>query len=191
MTMTRHYATVPLLCLLALAGPSPVLAGGATAQDRTGKSPFSMQAAIEQARRSPFHAAALPGIQATDPGEVPQPLSDLPIQVTDSREGAVSAGNIFFFSLPVAAVLDLVAMSDIGEAGLGLDPLISLGAVAGPALVARLTGARTVFAVVGSALGFLNGVFITKAFDKFGIFVAPAFHAGVMAALSILGDRTR
>lgn len=189
MSMTRHYATLLLPCLLA--GASTVLARGAVAQDRTGKSPFSVQAAIEQARRSPFHASAPPGIPAMPPGEDPQPSSRLPIQTAESGERGVSPGNIFFFSLPVAAVLDLLALSDIGEAGLGVDPLISLGAVAGPALVARLTGARTVFALVGSALGFVNGAFIAKAFDKFGIFVAPALHAGVMAALSILGDRTR
>ena len=72
-----------------------------------------------------------------------------------------------------------------------VESLISLGAVAAPALIAKLTGARTWFALVGSALGFASGALFAKAFDKFGIFLAPALHAGATAILSVLGDRAR
>ena len=69
--------------------------------------------------------------------------------------------------------------------------MIALGAIAAPTLVAKLTGARTGFALAGSALGFGSGALFAKAFDKFGIFVAPALHAGATAVLSVLGDRAR
>lgn len=189
MTITRHFATVPLLCLLS--GLSLVLAGGATAQDRTGESPFSIQAAIEETRRSPFHVLPEPGIPAVLSGEVSHPLSHPPIQTTDSPDRPVRGGNIFFFSLPVAAVLDVLVLAEVGDEGFSLDPLISLGAIAAPTLIARLLGARTAFALAGSALGFGSGALFAKAFDKFGIFVAPALHTGATAVLSILGDRAR
>ena len=182
-------ATLALLCVLA--GPCFVHFGGLTAQDRTGKSSFSIQAAIDELRRSPFHASRGPGLSALAPDEVPPPLSHLATQTTDFPERAVSGGNIFFFSLPVAAVLDVLVLAEVGDEGFSLNPLISLGAVAAPALVAKLTGARTGFALVGSALGFGSGALFAKAFDKFGIFLAPALHAGATAVLSVLGDRAR
>lgn len=187
MNMTRHYATVPLLCLFA---GGFVHTGRVAAQDRTGKSPFSIQTVIEEVRQSPFHASPGPGVAAMRAHLVPPPLSHRPVQI-ESSERAVSGGNIFFFSLPLAAVLDVLAFSDIGDEGYSLDPLISLGAIAAPTLVARLTGARTVFALVGSAMGFGSGALFAKAFDRFGVFLAPAIHAGATAVLSILGDRTR
>ncbi|MYH53986.1 MAG: hypothetical protein F4139_13745 [Gemmatimonadetes bacterium] len=189
MNTAGRYATLMLPCVLA--GGCLAHAGGLAAQDRTGKSPFSIQTAIEEVRRSPFHASPGPGIQAMRAHEVPQPLPPRPVQITESSERGVSGGNIFFFSLPVAAVLDVLAFSGIGDEGYSLDPLISLGAIAAPTLVARLTGARTVFALVGSAMGFGSGALFAKAFDKFGVFLAPAIHTGATAVLSILGDRTR
>ena len=116
---------------------------------------------------------------------------NLPIQTTDFRERAASGGNIFFFSLPVAAVLDVLVLAEVDDDGFSLNPLVSLGAIAVPALVAKLTGARTGFALAGSALGFGSGALFAKAFDKFGIFVAPALHAGATAVPSVLGDRPR
>ena len=189
MTKTRHLATLALMGVLAC--PCFVHAGGLAAQDRTGESSFSIQAEINEIGRSPFHASHVPGLPTLAPDEAPPPFPQLPIQTTDSRERAVSGGNIFFFSLPVAAVLDVLVLAEVGDEGFSFNPLISLGAVAAPALVAKLTGARTGFALAGSALGFGSGALFAKAFDKFGIFLAPALHAGATAVLSVLGDRAR
>jgi len=189
MTKTRRLGMWPLTCLLA--GACLVRADAATAQDRAGQQLFSVSAAIDEVRRSPFHASQGPGLPTLAPDELPQPLSHLPIQTTDFRERAVSGGNIFFFSLPVAAVLDLLALAEVDDDGFSINPLFALGAIAAPTLIARLTGARTGFALAGSALGFGSGALFAKAFDKFGIFVAPALHAGATAVLSVLGDRAR
>ena len=189
MTGNQHLTRLPRLCLIAAVGF--VHAGGAAAQDRTAERPFSIEAAIEEARRSPFHASHRQGPLTPAPGEAHAPSSRLPAQTTDLRDRTLSGGNIFFLSLPVAAVLDLLVLGDVGDEGFDLDPLASLGAVAAPALVARLMGARTLFALVGSTLGFGSGALFAKAFDKFGIFLAPALHAGATTVLSILGDRAR
>lgn len=189
MTGNQKSARLPRICLIAALGF--LQAGSAAAQDRSAEWPFSIEAAIEEVRRSPFHASHRQGILTLAPGEARAPLSRLPAQTTDPRDRTLSGGNIFFLSLPVAAVLDLVVLGDVGDEGFGIDPLTSLGAVAAPALVAKLMGARTPFALVGSTLGFGSGALFAKAFDKFGIFLAPALHAGATAVLSILGDQAR
>lgn len=189
MTGTRHSARLPRLCLIAAV--CFVHAGSAAAQNRTVTWPFSIDASIEEVRRSPFHAPHGPGLPTLASDEVLSPLSHPPTQTTDFPERTVSGGNIFFFSLPVAAVLDVLVLAEVGDEGFSLDPLISLGAIAAPTLIAKLTGARTAFALVGSVLGFGSGAMFAKAFDKFGVFVAPALHAGATAVLSVLGDRAR
>lgn len=193
MTRTRHPKTLLLLC--ALAGPGLIAAGGVAAQDRAGDRASSLRAAIEAVRRSPFHVShgsvvwALAHDEATT--EVRHRWPRTATQVRDSAAKPLSGGNIFFFSLPLAAVLDVLALSDVDDDGFSIDPLIALGAVAAPPLVARLSGARTVFAVVGSVVGFGSGALMAKAFDRFGVFLAPALHTGATAIASILGDRAR
>jgi len=193
MTRNRHPKTLLLLC--ALAGPSVIPAGGVTAQDRAGDRASSIQAAIEEVRRSPFHASHGSGVWAMVrdeiPAEVRHPGSRTTAQVRDTDEPGVSGGNIFFFSLPVAAVLDVLALSDVDDDGFGIDPLIALGAIAVPPVIARLSGARTVFALVGSVVGFGSGALMARAFDRFGVFLAPALHTGATAIASVLGDRAR
>lgn len=193
MTSIRHPKTLFLLCVLA--APGFVRFGELAAQDRTKDRASSLQAAIDEVRRSPFHASRGSVVWALvrdeTATEVRRPSPRTSTQVRDSGERPVSGGNIFFFSLPIAAVLDVLALSDVDDEGFGIDPLVALGGIAAPVLVARLTGARTVFALVGSALGFGSGAMLAKAFDKFGVFLAPALHAGATAVLSILGDRTR
>ena len=125
------------------------------------------------------------------PAEVRHHSPRTTTQVRDTIEPGVSGGNIFFFSLPVAAVLDVLALSDVDDEGFGIDPLIALGAIAAPPVVARLSGARTVFALAGSVVGFGSGALMAKAFDRFGVFLAPALHVGATTILSILGDRAR
>ena len=193
MIRTRHPTTLLLLCTLA--GPCLIPVGGVSAQDRGGVRAFPLRAAIEEALGSPFHASHGPGVSAVVRDKVStelrRPGSRSTIQVTDPVESGVSGANIFFFGLPVAAALDLLALSDVDDDGFGLDPLTSLGAIAAPALVAKLTGARTVYALVGSALGFSSGAVFAKAFDKFGVFLAPVFHVGAVSVLSIVGDRAK
>ena len=189
MTGNQRSVRLPRLCLIAAV--CFVHAGSAGAQDRTVKWPFSIQAAIAEVRRSPFHAPDGPGLPTLAPGEVLPPLSHPPTQTIDFPERTVSGGNIFFLSLPVAAVLDLVVLGEVGDEGFSLDPVIALGAIAAPTIIAKLLRARTAFALVGSVLGFGSGALFAKAFDKFGIFLAPALHAGATAVLSILGDRAR
>lgn len=189
MISTRHPVTLLLLC--AFAGPCLLQADGLAAQDRMGEWPSSIQAAIEEIRRTPFHVPHRTGftIVAHDEvlGGIGQPWPEPKTQTTDPGESTVSGGNIFFFGLPVVAVLDLLAMSEVGDEGFMLDPLASVGAIAAPAALARLLGGRTVFALVGSVLGFGSGALITKAFGKSGIFLAPALHAGATALFSALG----
>ncbi len=191
MTTTRRFAALPLACLLA--GASFVLAAGGAAQDHAGEEPFSLRAAIEEVRRTPFHAPHAPWIPAIAPDGFAQPASHFhpPTQTADYRDRGVSGGNIFFLSLPVVAVIDVLALSEVGDEGFGIDPLVSLGAIAAPTLIARLLGARSVFALAGSVMGFGSGALVAKAFDKFGVFVAPALHAGATAIASVLGDRAR
>lgn len=195
MTRTRHAPAFLLLCALAGAGLIPA-AGGVSAQVRAGDRAFALQAAIDEMRRSPFHASHGATAWAMTRDEVPdeevrRPGSRTTTQVGDTAETRVQGGSIFFYSLPVVAVLDVLALAKVGDEGFDIDPLIALGAIAAPPLVAKLTGARTVFAVVGSALGFGSGALLAKAFDRFGLFLAPAVHAGATAVASILGDRTR
>lgn len=193
MTTIRRSTVLPLLCVLA--GPWLARAGGVSAQERAGDPASSLQAAIEEVRRGPFHASGGPGLSALvlpeTRSEVPHPPSHPALQTTDANEHTVSGGNILFFNLPVVAVLDVLALSGVDDEGFSLNPLIALGAVAAPTLISRLMGARTLFALTGSAIGFGSGSLFAKAFDKFGVFVAPALHAGVTAMLSVLGDRGR
>ena len=194
MTTIRRLTVLTLLCLLA--GSWLARAGGVSAQERAAKDPASsLQAAFEEVRRGPFHASGGPGLSAMfrpeTRSEVPHPPLHPAPQTTDANEHTVSGGNILFFNLPVVAVLDVLALSGVGDEGFDLDPLIALGAVAAPTVIARLMGARTLFALAGSAIGFGSGSLFAKAFDKFGVFVVPALHAGVTAMLSVLGDRGR
>ena len=192
MIETRHSAAL-LLCVLA--GVWLTRPGTAAAQHRAGDRASSLQAAIVEARRTPFHAPHSPRLpEMVRPGtraEAPHPLSRPAPRATYATEHTVSGGNVFFFNLPVVAVLDVLALSRVDDGDFGLDPLIALGAVAAPTLIARLMGARTLFALAGSAIGFGSGSLFARAFDKFGVFIAPALHAGVTAMLSVLGDRGR
>ena len=187
-TKPRIARTLVPSLMLAASVAFPVGAGAQAAPPPTKPSPLS--AAIDEVRRSPFHASQGPGLPTLAPDELPpKPLSHLPPQNTDFRERAVSGGNIFFFSLPVAAVLDVLVLAKVDDHGFSINSLIALGAIAAPTLVAKLTGARTGYALAGSALGFGSGALFAKVFDKFGIFVAPALHAGATAVLSVLGER--
>ena len=205
--MTRIRPATRFLLLFVLAGPCLVRAGSVSAQGRVGDSASSLQAAIEEVRRTPFHASpGSPwiklrehrerrgaGLAGRDEGRIAALFVRRATQSEASKidHPSVKGGNIFFFSLPIAAVLDVLVLAEVGDEGFSLDPLVSAGALAAPALVARLMGARTAFALAGSAIGFGSGALFAKAFDKFGIFLAPVLHAGATAMLSALGDRTR
>ena len=189
MTWPRHSTTLLLICVFA--GLFSSFPGGAVAQNRGEQRLFSVRAAIEEARRSPFHASQGPAVPEMAPNEVRQPLSQVTTDTTDLSDSAVSGGSIFFYTLPVAAVIDAFAMAGADDREESLDLLLALGAIAAPALIAKLAGARTWFALAGSALGFSAGVLFVKASDRTGVFLAPALHAGATALLSTLGDRAR
>ena len=189
MTWPRHSTTLILIC--AFAGLCSALPGSAVAQNRGEQQLFSVRAAIEEVRRSPFHATQGPAIPEMTPDEVRQPLSQVTTDTTDLSDSAVSGGSIFFYTLPVAAVIDAFAMAGADDREESLDLLLVLGAIAAPTLIAKLAGARTWFALAGSALGFSAGVLFVKASDRTGAFLAPVLHAGATALLSTLGDRAR
>lgn len=191
MTRQPRLPRLPLLAC-ALAGLCSALPGNAAAQNRGGQQLFSVSAAIEEARRSPFHASEGPAIFGVAADEVRQPFSHGMARTMHLRPLTTSGPNLYFFILPVAAVLDVLALAGSDEEEEeGIDPLLSLGAMAAPPLIAKLFGARTLFAVAGSALGFSAGALFAKAFDTFGIFVAPFIHTGGAVVLSALGERAR
>lgn len=111
MTRSRHPAMLLLLC--AAAGPCFVLAGGVAAQGRTGQWLSSMRAAIEEVRRSPFHASGGPRVPLVPYDEVRQSPSQVTNRRMDSEDSAASGPNIFFLTLPVAAELDAFAMAGV------------------------------------------------------------------------------
>ena len=141
MTWPQHSITLLLIC--AFAGLCSALPGSAVAQNRGEQQLFSVRAAIEEVRRSPFHATHGPEIPAMTPDEVRQPLSQVTTDTTDLSDSAVSGGSIFFYTLPVAAVIDAFAMAGADDREESLDLLLALGAIAAPALIAKLAGART------------------------------------------------
>ena len=195
--MTRTGFLHSILLAAIASAPSLLNPGESLAQHRAGQRAGSLNFAIEEARRSPFHAAPQPIPPAVARDESAQMLRALERR-TFSRDAGELAPKVFFFTLPVVAVVDgffISAMTrdDPGpnrESG-GFSLPLALGAIAAPALVGRLAGARGAVALVGSTLGFSSVVMATLMVGRPAFFLAPVLHAGATALLVAVGTRRR
>ncbi len=193
MTTTIRLQSILLAAIVAtttLAAP-----GGSLAQDRNVQRTGSLGSAIDEARHSPFHARLRPAPLAADRedfGQLPRALESQ----TFSFERGDLAPKVLFYTLPVIVALDAVfiypmTQNDEGrERGRGdFSALRALGAIMGPAFIARLAGARLPVAIVGSTLGFSGVVMATMMVGKAAYLLGPVLHAGATALVVAVGTR--
>ncbi len=192
MTRTVRLQSVLPAAIAALTLGDP---GESLAQDRTDQRTGSLGSAIDEARHGPFHAGLRPAPLAAASKEFGQSPRALESQ-TFSFESGDLAPKVLFYTLPVIVALDAVFIYPMTQNDEGRDrgsgdfsALRALGAIMGPAFVARLAGARLPVAIVGSTLGFSGVVMATMMVGKAAYFIGPVVHAGATALLVAVGTR--
>lgn len=192
MIMTHRLQSILLAAVVA----APTLAGPAEslAQDRTGQA-GSPRSAIDEARRSPFYAGLRSTLPAAAHDESAQPPRELANRTFSPARGEL-APKVLFYTLPVIVALDAYFVYGITKDDEGqyrrrgdFSAVRALSAILGPALVARLAGARLPVAIVGSTLGFSGVAMATMMLGRAAYLVGPVLHASATALLAALGTR--
>lgn len=190
MTGTIRLQSILPAAIVALTLGDP---GESLAQDRAAQSTGSLAPAIDEARRSPFHAGLQPARLRAAWEEFAQSPQVLESQTFSFERGDL-APKVLFYTLPVIVALDAVFIYPMTRNDEGRDrgrsdfsALRALGAIIGPAFVARLAGARLPVAIVGSTLGFSGVVMATLMLGRAAYLLGPVVHAGATALLVAVG----
>ena len=158
----------------------------------------SLSAAIEEARRSPFHAGAEAGEAAETlraPTGIDLALAAIVLQrapqVVDSISGSIIPGTLIAAVLSHSAATLMFWSCALGDdaAGCFLAPVVPLVATPIPALLAgadsrRALGASLVGLLFGGA-AYLGAMMVTESISNVNLFVATGasslVHAGITA----------
>ena len=189
--MTIKYPTTPRIPVLAaIAAAVATSPDGTIAQESLRHQDIrAFGAAVEEARRSPFHA----GI-ATDAPPVLRPAGFLaphpPHEVAQAApDGRSSFNRVFWPTLAVAYLADYAAflglyVAALNESGTGM-VLSVTGAVLVPGVVAGATSKRVWPSLLGSMVGAGGALILMMAASDLFI-LAPALHAILTTALARL-----